>query len=91
MGQTGSRSTGQEPCRTSARPEPVHLRPAAHIRSGPLAWLDINGVNVHNAFMPNQLISLRLTEEMLERIDQHVAELTEYTGGVPIKIGRAHV
>lgn len=34
--------------------------------------------------MPNELISLRLTEEMLERIDQHAAELTEYTGGVPI-------
>jgi hypothetical protein len=45
---------------------------------------DTHDIIVDNAFMPNELVSLRLPEDMLERIDQHAADLTEYTGGVPI-------
>ena len=46
--------------------------------------LDITDIVVHHACMPNELVSLRLPAELLERIDEHAADLTEYTGGVPI-------
>ena len=38
--------------------------------------------------MPNELVSLRLAGDVLERIDEHAAALSQYTG---VAIGRAEV
>ncbi len=45
--------------------------------------LTSNDVIVYHSGMPNELISLRLPEDMLEQLDEYAAALSQYVG-VPV-------